>query len=90
MHQAFVARPPRENQTLPVAVVDDLVTTGATLGAAVDALRQAGWRVAWGAALGLAARLSLDTAGGDSVAAPAPAAEPADAAGGVGIGRKQP
>ena len=88
VHQAFVARPPRENQTLPVAVVDDLVTTGATLGAAVDALRQAGWRVAWGAALGLAARLSLDNAGGDSVAAPA--ADPAVAAGCVGTGRKQP
>ncbi len=60
----FVAR---EVGDARVALVDDLVTTGATWRAARDALADAGWTVAWGLALGLAARLdaaepaSLDT-----------------------------
>jgi predicted amidophosphoribosyltransferase len=57
---AFVARGPAVGESPRVALVDDLVTTGATLGAAAAALQAAGWQVVHGLALGIAARLQLD------------------------------
>jgi predicted amidophosphoribosyltransferase len=65
---AFAARPPRPGESPRLALVDDLLTTGATLLAAAAALASAGWQVAWGAALGLAARLLLDSGEALSVA----------------------
>ena len=59
---AFAARAPRPDEPTRVGLLDDLITTGATLAEAAAALRDAGWRVAWGAALGMAARLQLDSA----------------------------
>ncbi|MDO9170544.1 MAG: hypothetical protein Q7W29_01795, partial [bacterium] len=50
---AFAARPPLDGRTR-VALVDDLVTSGATLAAAAAALRAAGWTVVWSAAAGAA------------------------------------
>lgn len=58
---AFIARPPRPEETLQVALLDDLVTTGATLAEGAAALAEAGWQVIWAAALGMAARLQLDS-----------------------------
>jgi predicted amidophosphoribosyltransferase len=55
---AFVARPPAPGDGVRIALVDDLVTTGATWFAAARALRAAGWDVRWGLALGVAARLT--------------------------------
>jgi predicted amidophosphoribosyltransferase len=57
---AFVARGPAAGESPRVALVDDLITTGATFGAAAAALQAAGWQVVYGLALGLAARLQLD------------------------------
>ncbi len=51
-----------------LAIVDDLITSGATLGAVAAALQESGWRVVLGVAAGLAPRadsprnLSLDIA----------------------------
>jgi predicted amidophosphoribosyltransferase len=50
---AFAARPPT-GDLVRAALVDDLVTSGATLAAAAAALRDAGWNVAWSAAAGAA------------------------------------
>ncbi|MBK6897975.1 MAG: ComF family protein [bacterium] len=50
---AFAARPP-SGERARAALVDDLVTSGATLDAAAAALRAAGWNVAWSAAAGAA------------------------------------
>ena len=36
---------PGDNRRRPVLIVDDILTSGATIGAAAAALRQAGWRV---------------------------------------------
>jgi predicted amidophosphoribosyltransferase len=64
---AFVADAPSSGQLARVALVDDLITTGATWAAAESALAGAGWEVRWGLALGVAARLAdpaaLDTVG---------------------------
>ncbi len=64
---AFVASVPACVPPPRVALVDDLVTTGATWAAAAHALALAGWDVRWGLALGVAARLAapaaLDTVG---------------------------
>lgn len=61
---AFAARPPAADEWPHVALVDDLITTGATLGEAAAALTAAGWQVACGLSLGLAARLQLDAQAG--------------------------
>ncbi len=82
---AFVARPPRRGEANRVALVDDLVTTGATLAAAAGALQEAGWHVTWAATLGLAARLLLDTAGAPSVASPADPPPAGDATAGATV-----
>lgn len=50
---AFAARPPAGDRAR-AALVDDLVTSGATLAAAAAALHAAGWSVAWSAAAGAA------------------------------------
>jgi predicted amidophosphoribosyltransferase len=64
---AFAAVVPAPTQPTRVALVDDLVTTGATWAEAAHALTVAGWDVRWGLALGVAARLAspavLDTVG---------------------------
>jgi predicted amidophosphoribosyltransferase len=61
---AFVASTPPTGEATRVALVDDLITTGATWSAAARALEAAGWDVRWGLALGVAARLAaLDTVG---------------------------
>jgi ComF family protein len=65
---AFRARPPRADDHPRVALLDDLVTTGATMCAAADALLDAGWDVAWCAALGMAKRLLVDTVEHSSLA----------------------
>jgi predicted amidophosphoribosyltransferase len=59
---AFAARPPAAGQPARVALVDDLVTTGATWAEAAHALTLAGWDVRWGLALGVAARLAAPAA----------------------------
>ena len=55
---AFAARPPLDGRTWEgrarAALIDDLVTSGATLAAAAAALRAAGWTVVWSAAAGAA------------------------------------
>jgi len=56
--EAFVARPPRDDETRSLVLLDDLATTGATLAAASTAAATAGWRVTALAALGQAGRLS--------------------------------
>lgn len=62
---AFVCRGPRATECRDVILVDDLATTGATLGAAGAVVEAAGWRVAGCVALGQARRLivgeGLDT-----------------------------
>lgn len=62
---AFVCRGPRAMECRDVILVDDLATTGATLGAVVAVVEAAGWQVAGCAALGQARRLivgeGLDT-----------------------------
>lgn len=65
---AFVADAPSSDQPVRVALVDDLVTTGATWAAAARALAIVGWDVRWGLALGVAARLA-DPAALDMVVA---------------------
>jgi predicted amidophosphoribosyltransferase len=61
---AFAATAPPMDAARRVALVDDLVTTGATWSAAAQALGAAGWDVRWGLALGVASRLAtLDTIG---------------------------
>lgn len=64
---AFAARPPDATAPRRIALVDDLVTTGATWCEAARALSAAGWDVRWGLALGAAARLAtLDTVAASS------------------------
>lgn len=62
---AFGCRGPRATECPDVVLVDDLATTGATLGAVVAVVEAAGWRVAGCVALGQARRLivgeGLDT-----------------------------
>jgi len=52
---AFVARTPARDEPLRLALVDDLITTGATAAAAAVALTAAGWRTPWAVAAGVAA-----------------------------------
>jgi len=54
---AFRARSPEPGEPTQVALLDDLATTGATLGSAAGALSDAGWEVVWFASLGQASRL---------------------------------
>jgi len=65
---AFAATAPSSTPSPRVALVDDLVTTGATWSEAERALTLAGWDVHWGLALGVAARLT-DPAALDMVGA---------------------
>jgi predicted amidophosphoribosyltransferase len=56
MAGAFAATsPPAGGDDPRVGLIDDLVTGGATVSAAAEALTAAGWQVVWIAALGLAA-----------------------------------
>lgn len=72
---AFRAAPADPDAADPtVGLVDDLVTSGATVAAAAAALRRAGWDVLWGVCLGLArpaegqrGQGSGDTGSGDHV-----------------------
>ena len=57
---AFRAKPPECPGGSRIGLVDDLVTSGATAGAAVLALSEVGWQVAWVLCLGLA-RSPVDT-----------------------------
>ncbi len=66
--RAFAASPPPSSRSPRVALVDDLVTTGATWAEGARALTLAGWDVRWGLALGVAARLA-DPAALDMVGA---------------------
>jgi len=59
MAAAFAARPPGAGQCGRLILLDDLVTTGATLAAAGEALTAAGWEVVSLVAVGQAARLLL-------------------------------
>lgn len=63
---AFEASPPAAGAAQDIAIIDDLVTSGATILAAAEALFSAGWEVRWGLAVGLAkgrvmAETSLDS-----------------------------
>jgi phosphoglycerate kinase len=69
--RAFTARPPEAEEPRDLVLLDDLVTSGATVRAATAALTGAGWRVAAYVAVGRAARLggdALDIATRPSVA----------------------
>ena len=65
---AFTAADPWPDSPPRLVIVDDLITSGATLGAVAAALQESGWRVVLGVAAGLAPRAdfprnpSLDTA----------------------------
>ena len=51
---AFAAADVWQTSRPRLAIVDDLITSGATLGAVAAALQEAGWRVVLGVAAGLA------------------------------------
>ncbi|MFH1842851.1 MAG: hypothetical protein ABIF77_06555 [bacterium] len=51
---AFQAREPATDEPRDLLLVDDLITSGATILGVGEALAEAGWRVGWGVAAGLA------------------------------------
>jgi len=55
VRHAFRAEPPPLTGGRRVGLVDDIITSGATILAAAEALTAAGWRVPWAVAVGMSA-----------------------------------